>query len=202
VGRPVCAAPLRWLRALTLAAAALLAGSLAHLGADGTLPGPVALTGLLAVATAVTAALLRHAASTRRVLALLVGGQAAIHLALTAASGHHEDGPPEPALTGPALWLHHLSEDLTWDHAAMAVAHAAAAAAVGLWLAHGERAVWRLVAIAGQAVVAVVRPLPLPRVLGTPRVVPLTETLLPPTLPAAARSVRRRGPPAASTATP
>src|SRR3712207_8594820 len=40
--------------------------------------------------------------------------------------------------------VHHLIEDMTGPHAAMAVGHVAAAALVGLWLAAGERALWRL----------------------------------------------------------
>lgn len=67
------------------------------------------------------------------------------------------------------------------------LAHAAAAAVVGLWLARGEHALWALVRLAG--------PVALPIVSGPPRVVRVDHTGLPPTSLALARSLRRRGPP-------
>ena len=42
--------------------------------------------------------------------------------------------------------LHHLLADLTGPHALMAIAHLCAAAAIGLWIARGERALWVLLA--------------------------------------------------------
>lgn len=186
-------APLRWLRALLLATVALLAGSIAHLTADGLLPGPVGMAVLLAVGTTTAAPLLRTRASTHRIVLLLVLGQTAVHALLTAASGHHED-EPGPVLSGPALWLHHLSEDLTADHAVMAVAHAAAATVVGLWLAHGEHALWLLVDLAARALAPRVRWLSPLVPTRPPRVVTLDTTRL------SGRGVftvclRRRGPP-------
>lgn len=126
-------------RALALAAVALAAGSLAHLGADGRLPGPGALAALLLLGTTAAVPLLRRPASTARVVTLLVAGQAGVHLALTLLAGHHDDGVVGH---GPLAALHHLAEDATGPHAAMALAHTAAAALVGLWLASGERALW------------------------------------------------------------
>ncbi len=196
MSRPESAsAPLRWLRALLLATVALLAGGLAHVSAGGELPGALGLAMLLLLGTTVSAPLLGTRASTRRVVLLLVLGQTAVHAALTAASGHHEDGPSGPVLTGPALWLHHLGEDLTAAHAVMALAHGAAAAVVGLWLARGEHAVWLLVALAGQVVAPLVG-WPAALVIGAPpRVVPVTRTRLPPVNHAFASGLRRRGPP-------
>jgi hypothetical protein len=46
--------------------------------------------------------------------------------------------------------------DLTGAHAAMALAHLAAAVLVGLWLAVGERALWHLVVLAADHVRSVV----------------------------------------------
>ena len=186
--------PLLWLRALLLATVALSVGSVAHVTADGALPGAPALVVLLALGTAAAAPLLRSRASTRRVVLLLVLGQATVHAVLTAASGHHDDGPAEVPATGPALWVHHLAEDLTAAHAVMALAHAAAAAVVGLWLARGEHALWLLVALAGHALV------PMPRlsaavVTAWPRVAPFDHAQLPPDAHAFATCVRRRGPP-------
>jgi hypothetical protein len=194
VPRPESApAALRWLRALLLSTVALLAGSLAHLSAGGRLPGALGMVGLLVLGTTAAAPLLRSRASTRRVVLLLVLGQAAVHLLLTAGSGHHED-EPGPIPTGPALWLHHLSEDLTADHAVMALAHAVAAAAVGLWLARGEHALWLLVDLAAQALAPLVRWPALLVPARPPRVVPLDQVLLP-GISVLALCLRRRGPP-------
>jgi hypothetical protein len=189
-------AALVWLRALVLSAVALVAGSVAHVGAHGALPAPGVLVALLALGTTGVAPLLRRPASTARVVLLLVVGQAAGHAALTALGGHHDDEPLAHPLHGPALWVAHLAEDLTPEHALMAGAHAVAAAVVGLWLAHGERTVWRLVALAGRAFVPVIRTPVLP-VAGPPRVVPVAPVLLPRAVRVASSSIARRGPPGA-----
>jgi hypothetical protein len=187
-------AALVWLRALVLAAVALLAGSVAHVGAHGALPAPLVLVALLALGTTGVAPLLRRPASTARVVLLLVVGQAAVHAALTALGGHHDDEPLAHPVHGPALWVAHLAEDLTPGHALMAGAHAAAAAVVGLWLAHGERTVWRLVALTGRALTPVVTVPHLP-VARPPRVVPVAPALLPRDVRVASSSIVRRGPP-------
>jgi hypothetical protein len=182
-------------RAFLLATVALLTGGLAHLSAGGELPGAPGLATLLALGTAAGAPLLHTRASSRRVVLLLVLGQAVVHAVLTAASGHHEEEPAEIVPPGPALWLHHLAEDLTAPHAVMALAHAAAAAVVGLWLARGEHAVWLLVALAGQALAPLVRWPGAVAVTLPPRVVPVDHALLPPVSHAFAACLRRRGPP-------
>lgn len=189
-------AALVWLRALVLSAVAIVAGSVAHVGGHGALPVPGVLVALLVLGTTGLAPLLRRPASTARVVLLLVVGQAAVHAALTALGGHHDDEPLAHPLHGPALWVAHLAEDLTPEHALMAGAHAVAAAVVGLWLAHGERTVWRLVALAGRVLVPVVRT-PLLPVAGPPRVVPVAPVLLPRAVRVASSSIARRGPPRA-----
>lgn len=75
------------------------------------------------------------------------------------------------------------------------LAHAAAAAVVGLWLARGEHALWALVRLAGRSLARLAGPAALPVVSGPPRVVRVDHTGLPPTSLALARSLRRRGPP-------
>jgi hypothetical protein len=55
-------------------------------------------------------------------------------------------GSGQVALTVPAP-VQHLLADLTGPHAAMAVAHLAAAAVVGVWLAVGERALWTILVL-------------------------------------------------------
>lgn len=49
-------------------------------------------------------------------------------------------------------WLTHVLGDLTGPHAAMAVAHLAAAIVVAWWLSRGERALWALIALLGASV--------------------------------------------------
>ncbi len=187
---------LLWLRAALLATVALGAGTLAHLGADGLLPGPSALLVLLVCCTAAAAPLLRTQASTVRVVLLLVLGQAVVHGALTALAGHRDDLvlPATAALPMPR-WMLHLTEDVTGPHAAMALAHAAAAAVVGLWLARGEHAVWTLVRLAGRSLALPGGPAALPVVAGPSRAVPTDHTLLPLPSRTLGRTLRRRGPP-------
>jgi hypothetical protein len=125
-----------------------------------------------------------------RLVSMLVGGQAAIHLALTVTAGHAGDAATAGAAAGPsrgtalgalpvtdghrvgslqdayqgvtgrppmtpALPVGHLVDDLS-AHAPMMAAHLAAAALVGLWLAHGERCLWTLLALGGRRVLAAV----------------------------------------------
>lgn len=56
--------------------------------------------------------------------------------------------------TGTPSPLTHLVDDLA-AHAPMMAAHLAAAAVVALWLAHGERLLWNLVALLGRRLVRV-----------------------------------------------
>lgn len=99
---------LRWGRGALLAAVVLGAGVLGHAGADGLLPGALPLLLLYAATTAACAGLLSRPASRRRVVALLVGGQALVHLVLSAAAGHGpapgaSAPPPAVPLSPPAL---------------------------------------------------------------------------------------------------
>ncbi|WP_122818764.1 hypothetical protein [Nocardioides pantholopis] len=59
--------------------------------------------------------------------------------------------PDDLATQQPALphWVTHLVEDLTGANALMALAHLAAAAALGWWLARGEHALWTLLCLTG-----------------------------------------------------
>ncbi len=62
----------------------------------------------------------------------------------------------QPATT-PALPIHHLIADLS-AHAPMMVAHLAAAALVALWLAHGERCAYAVLAMTARLFLALVPP--------------------------------------------
>jgi len=132
---------LRWTRALLLAGVALSTGTLAHASARGLLPGPVAMVVLLGLGTALCAPLLGRPAARARIVLLVVLGQSLVHVVLTALA------------------------DLTGPHALMAVAHVAAAALVGLWLASGEQALAALLQLAKPRTLPELRlPSPLPRV--------------------------------------
>jgi hypothetical protein len=54
--------------------------------------------------------------------------------------------------------VQHLIADLTGAHAVMAVGHLAAAVVAGLWLAMGERALWRVLTLAGELVLHTLEP--------------------------------------------
>jgi hypothetical protein len=142
-------APLRWARAGLLAAVVLMIGTAAHLSADGSLPGPVEMTALFVTSAAGGAVFLGREASTPRLVALVVGGQALVHVGLSALAGHRGDpgtggighvaghvaghvdvtGPPRP-WTGPREGSYH---DL-W--AQQAPGGGDTASSVPAWLVH------------------------------------------------------------------
>lgn len=83
---------LRLLRVAVLTAVATVLGTVAHTLAGGRLPGVVGYVALLVLLGLGTAPLLARAASTRRVVLLVVAGQTFVHTALTATAGHEGDG--------------------------------------------------------------------------------------------------------------
>ncbi len=84
---------LRWCRAAVLAGIAMAAGTVAHVQADGLLPGKSVLVVMLICLTTGTAMFLGRPASRLRVVMLLVAGQTFVHGALTALTGHRGDPP-------------------------------------------------------------------------------------------------------------
>lgn len=93
---------LRWTRALLLAVVAMGSGVIAHLSADGRLPGPGVLGLLFLLCVAGAAALLGRPASTLRVVVMTVAGQTFVHGFLTALSGHRGDPPLRRVVATPA----------------------------------------------------------------------------------------------------
>lgn len=216
---------LRWLRALVLAFVVMGTGAVAHVAADGLLPSPGVLFLLFVATVVVTALLLGRPASTLRVVALTVGGQAAVHAVLTMSAGHVGDpasasmARPQPRAFDPhaagSLYeqyeqtrpqveaqlavpdgVVHLFTDLTGPHAPMMVVHMLAAAAVGLWLAVGERALWALLALAVAVVVPVLRAVLVGPAVAAPKPSATHAVAFPRHLVALSRSLARRGPPA------
>lgn len=169
------------LRALALAA--MITGTVAHTSAGGLLPAAGWMAYLFLTTFAVSALALREEAPAWRLIVLLAGGQALVHLFLSATAGHaHVAGVPD----------HHNILDLT-AHGPMMLAHLAAAAAVGLWLAAGEKAVWDLISIALGVLLSLPAPLLPPR--RRPAVPTPTHARRPRPAPALP-GVPHRGPPA------
>jgi hypothetical protein len=162
---------LRWLRAGVLAALALLTALVAHASSGGTLPTTTALVALFGLVTVAVGTLLRHPASTRRVVLLLAAGETCVHTALSVlttepgSSGssaqdmHLRAGPmsgmgpmADGHLSGDHAthvsgWVAHVLSGVSGPHILMAETHLVAAMLLGLWLAAGERALWTLLCL-------------------------------------------------------
>lgn len=81
-----------WARALVVGSLAFFLGVVGHVTADGLLPGPAFLVGLLAMSVLLSAPMLSRPASSVRLVAMLVGGQTLLHLVLSVSAGHAGDG--------------------------------------------------------------------------------------------------------------
>ena len=216
---------LLWWRAGIVSAMTFLVGAVGHVSTGGRLPPWFALTAMLAVGTAISAVVLTHPASARRIVALVVLGQTACHGLLSVTAGHAGDAvavtaaaPTSPGslpvrggarvgslqdhyeamLRAPSAGPALTMPDpvAVLDHLPMFLAHMLAAVLVGLWLAAGERALWSLLTLVFAAVVALVIVPPAVPVVARRRA-PLRRR--PATLPSLAhvgRTVVRRGPPA------
>ena len=152
-------AALRWARATVLALVSLTLGAGAHVGAEGTLPAPVWLLAVLAASGAVAAGLLGRPATRGRVVLLLVAGQLLTHTALGLLAGHATAVTGHSGHAGHTTHAGHAIATVDATRAAdaadygsaavMALAHLLAAVVVGLYLAAGEDALWRLLGLAG-----------------------------------------------------
>ena len=177
---------MRTTRALVFSSVALVAGAGAHVSAAGRLPSMTTLVVLVLVGAAAAAPFLGRRLPTWQVVSMLVAGQSAMHVALSAAAGHRGDPirsrttPIAP--TGSAVDRHgsfydvayapttptgstdlavpepllHAFNDLQ-QNPTMALAHVAAAVVCGLWLARGERALWLLIDLAVMGAATFVR---------------------------------------------
>ncbi|GAA0620380.1 hypothetical protein GCM10009547_23720 [Sporichthya brevicatena] len=192
--------PSHWLiglRASVVGAIGFTLGVIGHVFADGLLPGPMTLLGLLAFAVLVAVPMLVRPAGRLLIVALVVGSQAIVHLLLTLTAGHTGEGG---AVHGPPAdvrsWVAHLLQD-AHEHGWMMAAHAGAAAVVGLWLARGERCLWTILVLVGRRLR--LRFVVIPGVMALPARVSARTTAELPALRSSvwdALSVARRGPPA------
>ena len=164
-------AALRWLRASLLSAVLVLGGLAGHVAAGGAAPSASSVLMMLAAIGVLVAPMLGVPASTRRVVGLVMAGQGLVHLALqflapSARTAPHGvpmlmqsdlsdgHGSMTGAVTEHAAVAHNDAVLVLMDGAdlAMLVGHLAAAVAVGLWLAAGERAAWSILALTGRSV--------------------------------------------------
>ena len=213
---------LLWSRAVLVGLIAAFLGTAGHVTADGLLPGPGWLVVLGASLVVFSARALRHPATALRLMVLVGAGQALVHLVLSAAAGHRGvGGDTATVLSGPGLdapvvdgrrvgslldayaasqGQTRLTSAGAFDplgeavvHAPMMAAHLAIAALVALWLAHGERCLWTVIALAAGVLLALLdRAVPLP----APALVRATAVRrAPAVLRRLARSLDRRGPP-------
>ncbi|TAK70285.1 MAG: hypothetical protein EPO13_04910 [Actinomycetota bacterium] len=169
---------IRAVRASVVGALVVGLAAIAHGTAGGALPGPVGLMLLAGIAAGLAVPLLGRPGSVPRLVGLVVGGQTLLHAVFTATGGHgeaivhvHAPGAATGVAAVPGTLadsfdlaglagalperrpfadaVAHLAADLTPAALPMLAAHLLAAAAVGLWLALGERrtaAVLRLLA--------------------------------------------------------
>ena len=167
----------RWVRALTLPSVRFISALAGHAAAGGVTPAPPVLVFLFVITVAVLVPLVGALISPARIVALLIVGEGLLHIALellgrstvmTAMNNPAAMSSP----TGCHLMMQPISAapygsemSLMGDgHVIMLLAHIAAAVAVGMWLAAGERVLWNVVRLAArpvigawQTVVAVVR---------------------------------------------
>ena len=80
-----------WMRALVVGSISFFLGVAGHVTADGLLPGPLFLVALLGLSILLGVPVLNRPATPVRLVAMLVGGQTAIHLVLSVTSGHRGD---------------------------------------------------------------------------------------------------------------
>lgn len=169
--------PLVWGRAVVVGSVAMATGVVSHVAGGGLLPGPVTMGLLLVGCVALTAGFLVRPVSTWTLTGLVVAGQGVAHAVLSATAGHRGDAPVSYLVTPPVVtadadvfdryeqiagaghsagvvpaptvaeWLDaqvaHFAEAGIW----MVVSHLVGAAVLGVFLAVGERALWRLVAL-------------------------------------------------------
>jgi len=163
-----------WARACMVSGVATALGTAAHTTAGGLLPSPIIVAAVFVTLLVIGAAALTAPASYVRILALVGGGQAAVHLVLTMTAGHvaphaptaTRPSPgalrtrsggvrdqlavvpdPDRATTTAAPGLQHLLDHLGGTDAPMMAAHLAAAAGVAWWLWRGEQSAWALLAL-------------------------------------------------------
>lgn len=161
----------RGARVLTLPLVLFASGLAGHAAAGGVTPAPSLLVPLFVLTVFVAAPFAGAPISPAWSIALLAGGQGVLHAALQLLSGAAATatttmpgvgtGVPAPSPSSSHLMTHHSDAAVSHGsgmslmgggHLVMVLAHLAAAVAVGLWLAAGERALWILLALTARRV--------------------------------------------------
>lgn len=81
-----------WARASVVGLLAFGLGAVGHVMADGLLPSPLLLAGLLGLSILLSVPMLNRPASSLRLVTMVVAGQTFIHLVLTVTAGHRGAG--------------------------------------------------------------------------------------------------------------
>ena len=152
-------APLRRARCAAVGAVTGALAVLAHSSADGHLPDTGLVFSLVAMLTWASSAFARHELTPGRLLALIGGGQVAMHFLVSLAASRHDHEP---------------------DPARMLASHVVATALTVLVLAVAERTVLALARAVASVLPRRLAPLPAtaPLVVATPRRVPATIVFL------------------------
>lgn len=167
----------RLARAGVLAVVAVNLAAAAHVVAGGAVPSTRALVLTAGVVAAASAGALGVQAPPRRIVALVLTQQVALHLLFacaglvagaldTGSRGIAMSGMHMPGLVGPVssrpgpsgswamLGEHILGDVSTARGVVMTVMHLVAAVGAGWWLAHGERLLWSLLVMLAAGVAA------------------------------------------------
>ena len=165
---------MRAARSLVCGVVTVALASAAHVAGGGLAPRWSSAVLLVAVVALASSLVLASPSSRRRIVAFVLLGQLAMHLALSALSTPmtRPTGATGSAMsgmvhaTGPgsldrvpdgwyAMVLHHAVDGLgTVGGVLMLAGHVAAALLAGLWLAGGERLLWSLLALAAAPLAA------------------------------------------------
>lgn len=161
-----------WGRALLLGSVGMATGVFSHLLGDGYLPGALSLAFVWVGCVLAASVFLLGRATALRLAVVVLGAQTAVHAALSALAGHRGDAvldvAPAPVVSAPGAarperfqdqyhalvdtlpaergndWLAHQIDHFTAQGPGMIAAHTGGAVVLGLFLAVGENALWRL----------------------------------------------------------
>jgi hypothetical protein len=207
----------RWARALTFPSVLFLSALAGHTAAGGVTPAAPVLVFLFIITVAVLVPLVGALISPARIVALLIVGEGLLHIALellgrSTVMTAMNDPAAMSSPTGCHLMMQPISTApygsgmslMSGGHLIMLLAHIAAAVAVGMWLAAGERVLWDVVRLAArpvigawQVVVGVARGAVAIKLISHPQLQlcwDLRRTVC--ALRCAAGAISRRGPPA------
>ncbi|KHL04408.1 hypothetical protein [Sinomonas humi] len=184
-------------RAVVVSSSTVLLAAGGHLAGGGSLPDPLVVVGILALVTLPVMALAGRKISPPMMFAILGVGQFGLHNAFEVLSASASSASTLSVASGHVHLMGAISKPahaapMAMDTGHMLLAHAIATVLTALLLAHGESAVW--------ALLAWLRPLIRLLVAASPSPEPHVPAFIEDALPRAWRSLRlpaRRGPPRA-----